>query len=518
MTAQLKRLSAENKKLSERNEELSRQVQNLQIMLFGPSSEKQPIVEENSKQLFLDFEGAKNFSLDAETNKDTKSGKTPTTSPSKESGKKKKGGNQFIPPESLEVEEIILDISEAEKSDPITGEKFSQIDVEVSEKVVRVKASYKMIRIIRPVYGAGVSGVIKADLPESVAGFSKIDESVWAESAVRHVCDHLPFNRQVQILARDGINLTRQSLNKTFLNNAAALRSLYSLLKQYILTCAAINLDETTVKMQVLGKKKLGMAYLWVLCGSPPGHEGEPLVWMHFETNRKHVNAENIIEGYDKIVHSDAYEGYEKLADRGLFTWAICWVHARRYFIKATENDFQKGVVRKFTTIMHVDNNADKLKGKDRIKYRQKHVAPLVDELIEYLEEHYLTSKVMISESLSKACAYFLKRKKYFKNFLDHAEAEMDNNAAERSIRPLKVGNKNWLFIGSRNGGEACAIMTSLLQSARNIGLNPQEYLGNILRRVPYTKKEDLHELLPHCWEKKINPRSPFLPPDYKVF
>ena len=93
----------------------------------------------------------------------------------------------------------------------------------------------------------------------------------------------------------------------------------------------------------------------------------------------------------------------------------------------------------------------------------------------------------------------------------------MDNNAAERSIRPLKVGNKNWLFIGSQAGGDACAVMTSLLQSAKNIGLNPQEYIENVLRRLPYTSKEQLRELLPHKWEKKINPRSPFLPPDYKI-
>ena len=93
----------------------------------------------------------------------------------------------------------------------------------------------------------------------------------------------------------------------------------------------------------------------------------------------------------------------------------------------------------------------------------------------------------------------------------------MDNNAAERSIRPLKVGNKNWLFIGSQAGGDACAVMTSLLQSAKNIGLNPQEYIENVLRRLPYTPKEQLAELLPHKWEKKVNSRSPFLPPDYQI-
>lgn len=497
-------------------EDLKLQVNNLRAIIFGSQSERQSVItEENPQQLFLNFEGSEVLTPEDEiaTPNSVRAAKD-----SRLPKKKKKGGNQLILPENLETEDIQLDVADDEKFDPITGEPFSLIDEDITLKLVRIKASYKLIRLIRPVYGARKSGVVKAELPQSVFGFSKLDESFWAEVFVRRTCDHLPFNRQVQILARDGINVTRQCLNKTYINTGSALQNLGKLLKENILSFPAIHVDETVIKMQMPGKKSLHTAYLWVLAGRPAGFEDkEPLVWMDFKTNRKHENAVELIEDYNKVMHSDAFQGYEKLADTGQFIWAPCWVHARRKFIKATENDFQQEAIAKFTAIMAMDNNADQLADQDKVNFRQKHVEPMIDKLILFLEKEELTSAVIISKSLSNACSYFLKRKQHFKNFISHSKAEMDNNAAERSIRPLKVGNKNWLFIGSQAGGDACAVMTSLLQSAKNIGLNPQEYIENVLRRLPYTPKENLAELLPHKWEKKINPRSPFLPPDYKI-
>ena len=501
-------------------EDLKRQVNNLRAMIFGSQSERQAVIlEENPKQLFLNFDGTGVLPFEDEVTKPNPEKKAKKAKNSKTGKKgKKKGGNQLIFPENLETEEIHIDVADDEKFDPITGEAFSKIDEEITEKLVRVKASYKLIRLIRPVYGARKHGVVKADLPLSVFGFSKLDESFWAEVLVRRTCDHLPFNRQVQILARDEINITRQCLSKVFINTGSAFQDLGKLLKQNILSFPVIHVDETTIKMQMPGKKSLHTAYLWVLAGRPADFEDkEPLVWMDFKMNRKHENAEELIEDYNKVVHSDVFQGYEKLADKGQFIWAPCWVHARRKFMKASENDFQIEAIAKFTAIMAKDNDADQLTGEDKVSFRQKHVEPLVDALIVFLEKEEITPKVMISKSLSNACSYFLKRKQYFKNFLAHPKAEMDNNAAERSIRPLKVGNKNWLFIGSPAGGDACAVITSLLQSAKNIGLNPQEYIENVLRRLPYTSKEKLHELLPHKWQKKINPRSPFLPVDYNV-
>lgn len=517
MEISIESLTEECRKKDLQIDDLKRQINNLQIMFFGSQSEKQaPIIEATPEQPFLEVDGVMMFTEAEELIEATTPSKNNKPSSDK-SGKKKKGGNQLILSDKLEVEDLILDVPESEKCDPITGEKYSQIDEEITKKLVRVKASYKIIRMRRPVYGARKHGVVKMDLPMSVTGFSKLDESFWAEVCVRRTCDHIPFYRQVPILARDDIFITRQSLNKTFLNIGSSVQELGGLLKQEILSFDAIHVDETVVKMQMPGKKKLHQAYLWVVAGSPPGSTTEPLVWMFFETNRKHENAEKLIEDYSKVVHSDAYNAYEKLADQGQFTWAPCWVHARRKFIKATVNDIQETVIEKFTGIMHMDNKCDELSGDLKVEFRKQHVAPMVDELVSFLEKAALTEKVMFSTSLTEACAYFLKRKKYFKAFLTEAHAQMDNNAAERSIRPLKIGNKNWLFIGSQAGGESCAVMTSLLQSARNIGLNPQEYLENVLRRLPYTPKEKLADLLPHKWKKKENPYSPFLPPDYEI-
>ena len=116
------------------------------------------------------------------------------------------------------------------------------------------------------------------------------------------------------------------------------------------------------------GKKSLHTAYLWVLAGRPADFEAkEPLVWMDFKTNRKHENAKELIENFNKVMHSDIFQGYEKLADTGQFTWAPCWVHARRKFIKATKNDFQKETIAKFTAIMAMDNEADQLAGEVKL-------------------------------------------------------------------------------------------------------------------------------------------------------
>jgi transposase len=505
---------AENKILKRRNEELQRQVNYFQKAIFGSKSEKQTVEVISANQPFFEFANDSLVHLnDDEILADKNSKQTKPTSKKK----KKKGGNQLEIPENVVIEEVLVDLPEDEKKDPITGEEFSIIDYEVRKKLVYIPGHYKLIHFKRPVYGSKKCGIIKPDFPGTITGASKLDESFWAFILVMRFCDHLPYYRIAEILKRDGLNITRQSLNKGALEIAIKLVALGELLKQEILQFPAIGVDETFLKMQKSGAKKLIQAYMWVLCGSPPGKKGKFLTWMNFKTNRKHANAVDLIEDYNKIVHSDAFEGYEKLADAKQFHWAPCWVHARRYFINATEGTFQKKAVRIFSAIMHEDNKTNGFDAKERVVYRQKQIAPMVEQLIKLLEDGQTDIKVIASESLSRACSYFLKRKEHFKTFLDHADAEMDNNAAERIIRPLKIGVKNWLFIGSQKGGDASAVMYSLLQSARSMEINPREYLENVLRRLPYTKTEDLHELLPHKWQKKINPKSPFLPPDYKL-
>ena len=175
-------------------EDMQRQLKNLQMVIFGSQSERQPIVESNPDQPFLDFGGSQVFPVDA-NDEDTESANSSEKgrSSKKSSGDKKKGGNQLVFPDHLDVEDLFLDVPEDEKSDPLTGEKFSQIGEDVTKKLVRVKAAYKIIRLRRPVYGARQHGVVQMDIPQSIAGFSKLDESFFAESSVRRTCDHIPF-------------------------------------------------------------------------------------------------------------------------------------------------------------------------------------------------------------------------------------------------------------------------------------------------------------------------------------
>ena len=152
----------------------------------------------------------------------------------------------------------------------------------------------------------------------------------------------------------------------------------------------------------------------------------------------------------------------------------------------------------------------------DRLAHRQQKVKPLVEKLEKYLEEIQCKPQVLMSKSLTTACNYFLKRKKHFRFFLENADAYMENNTAERVIRPFTIGRKNWGCIGSEEAGEKVAALFSLMQSARNFGLNAKDYIENVMRRLPNVTEENLHELLPQNWQMKENSISPYLPPEYR--
>ena len=489
--------------------DLKRQIANFNSSLYGSKSEKsQGPLETNPNQPFLGFPGA-DFLSEPE-NEEKASSKTKLKSKSKKSG-----GNRMVFPEDIETEDLVLSPPESERTNPETGNILPKISEEITEKLILQKAKWKKLRIIKPVYGGGKKyGVVKAVRVESVLGYSQFDETVVADILTRRFCDHTPFYRICEIYQRDELFTTRQTLNKLALDFSQQPLQLGKLLKEEILKLNSVHMDETPVKMQMKGKGKLHQAYMWLLCGSPPGAAG-PLIWMKFEDNRQEKHVKYILGDYKGILHSDAYSGYEKLAPINGYSWAMCWVHARRKFIKATECDLQKTIVKMMSKIMGEDNKTDDMAPEARLTYRQEKLTPMVDDFIKHLETVQYSNQVLVSKSLSEACSYFLKRLDSFKCFLNHSEAKMDNNAAERLIRPFTIGRKNWLFVGSKRGGDSSAILYSLLQSCRSIGVNPRDYIENVMRRLPYTAKEDLIHLLPHKWLKKENPISPYLPYGY---
>ena len=454
-----------------------------------------------------------------------------SSNPKKEK-KKTPSSNNMSFPEGIPEEVIRIDLPNCDKYDPITGKAFALIDENRYEYLVFEKV-YKKLVVIQPVYGMGSElGVAKMDLPERLLN-TKADASLLAHIMVRRVLEHTPFYRQVESFVRDGFSISRQALNSWFYSLAKALMPLHSLQKEWILEQNALHVDETFVKRQIKGKDKLKDTYMWFIAARANEIESSTLptqagddcvvpdqqvVWMQFFENRNHENALKILEGYGGKVHSDCYQAYEKMADDGQFTWQACLVHARRKFVKANADPIAMDFDLRLAKIIYEDNQLWNLDERERLRRRRTEIRPLMDGVLTDLKKLRNDLKVDASDKLSKAFDYILKREKHFTAFLDDADLLIDNNRAERAIRPVKIGQRNWLFIGSEKGGEASAIMYSFLLTCKNLGVNPQEWLTGVIRNLPYTPESELKSLLPQNWKPQINKLSPFLPTDYKFF
>lgn len=446
---------------------------------------------------------------------------------------KKSGGNKPRPPQNCPEEVIEVDVLGDEKINPDNGRPFAIVDVEERIRYVR-EVSWKKLIFRRNVYGGGPKyGMIRADWPEQVLDNCCFEAETLASLIVRRTLEHLPFTRQAEMLQREGFPISRQSLCEAFIRCAEQLGALYELLKLEILNQRAIHIDETFVKEKEAvgtGNGKLKQSYLWFICARAQqvAHQTLPplqptkdtvrpdqsLIYIEYADNRRHENTD-IIGNYDQALHSDCFAGYEKRADKKQYTWQTCNTHAARKFEEAPGTPMNKKIVRMFKKFIKEDNQLWGVSREERKRRRQSEIKPLFDEVVKYLKKMQKLEAVRINKKTNDAFAYFLSREKYFGNFLDDPDLMCDNNLAERGIRPVKIGLKNWLFLGSPRGGRAHSIAYSLLLTCRNLGVNPKEWLTHVLRNLPSTPKEDLHTLLPHKWTPQSNPKSPYLPVSY---
>jgi len=492
-----------------RIEELERQNKLMRQALFGSKSEKRQAVLDGDDP-HLPFDGA------AEVEPEVREEVDPT--PRK---RRKKSSNKLVFPMGIPVEEIELDVPEDEKKDPVSGKAYSIIGEESIERLAHVPASFKLLRYRRPVYGCKKDGVHKMDLPLQLIPGGLADATILADLLVKRFCDHLPFYRQSEAYARQGFKVSRQTLDKWFLQLSAALKPLGKLLLEEILNGKAIHMDETSVKLQVQGKGKTKTAYMWLLCGHGAGKNAPPdeppLVYFHFEDNRDHVNVPKLLGRYNGVLHSDAYGAYEDHIANSDVDWAPCWAHARRKFIEATDGAFKENALQLIGKVFVNEREIFTLTPSKRLAKRKLEQKPLIDELIRLLIQKQTSVEVMTSKSLGIAVNYILKRKQHFKAFLENSDMHIHNNAAERAVRPMTIGRKNWLFIGSKDGGEGAATIYSLLQTCRRLNIEPQTYLTDVLRRLPYIAEENLNQLLPHNWTANPHKKSAFLPAEFPL-
>lgn len=497
LITQVTLLNSELQKRDETIQHLEEQLAWFKRQIFGKRSER--IVSDlNSQQ--LEFEGFENLDASKEEKKKEVAAHT-------RSKPNRNGQDKITLPADLPVKTTLIDLPENEKVCSETGLALVQIGVEISHKLAHEPGTYYVKEIIRPKYvnpQKEEAGVKTAELPDSFLPKCRADESLLAEIITQKFADHLPLYRIAESMGREGIKISRKLLSQWVVKCGMTLRPLYDEMLRCILKSKNIFIDESPVKLWEPIKCK--QAYMWVVVG---GSEANPPYRVYdFRQDRCHDNVIDILKEYRGGLHSDKYAAYQRLAERKIITWFPCWSHIRRKFFEAEAGDhsFRQWVLRKIRYLFMLERVAWARSPEERLRIRQEKEVPIIDELIEKIKGKLLDGKILPKSKLKEAMGYFCGLIPYLKNYTKEAFARLDNNVAERAVRPLAIGRKNWLFFGSPEGGEAGAILFSLVQTCRGLGINPREYLEDIMRRIMSHNSQKLYELLPDQWLKIRQP------------
>jgi hypothetical protein len=269
-------------------------------------------------------------------------------------------------------------------------------------------------------------------------------------------------------------------------------------LKDFILGHDVVHADETPVKLLAPGKGKTSKAYVWVY--RTTNFVAQRAVLYDFSTGRGGENARRVLQGFDGTLVSDDFSGYHALQKQGV-TAALCMAHARRKLFEAHQfngSEIAARAVALIAKLYEIERQARELEPEARRLLRQQHARPVADALHTWLSEQ--RQKLAKADVTAKAIDYALSNWRGLTRYLDDGQVPIDNNAAENAVRPLAVGRKNWLFVGSQQAGERAAVVLSLIESAKLNGHDPWAYLKDVFERLPTLKQRDLAQLLPHNW------------------
>jgi transposase len=407
-------------------------------------------------------------------------------------------------PDHLERIEILLDIPEEKKFCPKTGKPLKVIAVEESEKLEYRQGKlivnvYKRPQYALPENGNSFASVIAAPMPDHPVAKCKADIGLLSHMVVSKFADHLPLYRQDGIFEREGVTIPRATQSSWLMQIYESIRPLEAAFRQAIFESDVLFTDDTPVPLQVKGNGKLKKARLWAYVR---GGSGPPLVVYVFSIDRSKKRPLEYLEGYQGYIHADAYSGYDELFKKEGIIEVGCWAHARRRFDEAASSRPKEStdILSRIARLYHeVETPCADMTPEARCKFRQMHAAPLLAGIFEKIQE--LKSQAIPSEPLHKAIDYALNQNEALRRYIEDGRLRPDNNTAENAMRPVALGRKNWLFVGSERGGRAAALFMSLVKSCKDLDINPWEYFDDMLRRIMSHPVSRLRELLPDVWK-----------------
>src|SRR6202790_5030482 len=384
---------------------------------------------------------------------------------------------------------------------PDCGGKLNQVGEDVSETVEYVPEHFKVIRRVRPKLAcACCDKIVQAEAASRPIARGMAGPGLLAHVLVSKYCDHLPLYRQSQIYGRSGVELDRSTLAEWVGASSRLLAPLVEVLRRHVMAAGKLHADDTPVPVLApgLGKTKTGRLWTYVRDDRPAGDSTPAAVWFAYSPDRKGEHPQSHLSYFTGTLQADGYAGFDQIYAAGRIQEAACWAHVRRKFYDlevAHKSPVATEALERIARLYAIEKEIRGRPPDERREVRNARSRPLLESLKQWLEE--TLGKLSRKSDTTMAVRYALGRWEALMRFCDDGGIEIDNNAAERALRVVALGRKNFLFAGSDGGGESAAAIYSLLGTAKLNGIDPESYLRNVLSRIADHPINHIEELLP---------------------
>lgn len=486
--------------LRERDGEMAQLEHRLEVLLkrvYGPRSER---IDPNQLLMFAiqSMESSPEAKVGADACDD---GVGPSSQP------KKRGHGRRPLPRNLPRTRIEHTLNPEERRCACCGQSQERIGEQVSEQLEFIPASMRVIEHVRVKYACPHC---KQDVSLAPKPPQPIDKGLAGPGLLAHICvskyaDHLPLNRLEGILGRQGVDIKRSTMSDWVLQLGRRLEPLLETVHRSIVQSTVIHSDDTPIRVQEPRGSPKGVrrGYIWVYLGD----EDHPYNLFDYTRTRSRAGPERVLREFrgtkiePRYLLADAYVGYDGIYQYNGILEVACWAHVRRYFVNARKSapELAVPVLAFIKRLYQVEKQAKEQSPEQRRQLRLDKAAPILDELWQWLEPHVrgIDTKQPIGEALS----YLNNLRPCLNRYLDDGRLPMDNNWCERSIRPVAIGRKNWLFAGSDRGARAGAHLATLISTAKRHMIDPFAYLRDIFTRIPTHPVDRMAQLLPPHWQ-----------------
>ena len=405
-------------------------------------------------------------------------------------------------PDHLPRIEIVHDLTKEQMKCPGCGGQRTCIGSETSEQLEYVPASLKVLKHVRPKYackscdaaGNGANVEMAAKTPQP------IDKGLPGPGLLAYVitsklADHLPLYRLEQIFDRHDVDIARSTMCAWMMAAGQLVKPLINLMTRRVKQSKVIHTDETRVPVQAKGQCKSGRIWTYI------GDESNPYVIYDYTPDRTRAGPQRFLAEYKGYLQADAYGGYDGIYHKGLVIEVACWAHARRKFFDAKETDGRRSaqMLAMVQELYAVEEQGKGVNDDARRELRQSNSLPILGRIKTWLETE--RQLVLPRSPMAQAISYTLNQWEALCRYSEQGFLNIDNNAAERALKRVAIGRKNWLFAGHDQAAASHARLYSLIASAQRHGLDPLKYLTSVLAKIGPTRLSELDPFLPDTWK-----------------